>query len=378
MAFDLSKITKSDPDISTKEDGQSIWEREIFSFTPTFSKKIKETFYLELGILLDSGIPLKQALDLVAQGLKKKKPKEVLQKISDRLVQGSTLSAGFKEHNVFTNYEVRSIKIGEETGRLTEVIKSLADYYKQHNEQKKELLNALTYPIIVLITAVVVVYFMLNFVVPIFQDLFKRNNTELPWITEMVIKASELLNQYGLLALALLVAGLIARRLLAKNKTYQKWKGLIIIKVPYIGTLTTRSYINQFINAMSLLSSAKINVTHALKLISNMIPYYPLNAALEQINRDLINGDSQSEAFKKHPKLFDNKLIAMIQVAEQTNQDELVYQNLKLHYNNLLKQQAKTFTNLINPILTLLVGCIVGFILIALYLPMFKMSTLIG
>jgi type IV pilus assembly protein PilC len=88
--------------------------------------------------------------------------------------------------------------------------------------------------------------------------------------------------------------------------------------------------------------------------------------------------DTQSQAFKKHPKLFDNKLIAMIQVAEQTNQDELVYENLKQHYNNLLQQQAKTFTNFINPILTLIVGFIVGFILIALYLPMFKMSTLIN
>ena len=82
--------------------------------------------------------------------------------------------------------------------------------------------------------------------------------------------------------------------------------------------------------------------------------------------------------FKKHPKLFDNKLIAMIQVAEQTNQDELVYDKLKSRYDDVLQQQAKIFTSIINPILNLLVGLIVGFILVALYLPMFRLSTVMG
>lgn len=377
MAFDLSNIPDAHQQ-DVKRAKESIWEKEIISFNPVFSKKLKESFYLELSILLDSGIVLKDAMELVQQGIKKKKPKQIINDIISNLIEGSSLSEGFEKHSTFSPYEIQSIKIGEETGRLSEVVKSLAQYFKQNNEQRKELLSALTYPIIVMITAVLVVYFMLNFVVPIFQDLFQRNNASLPWITEVVIAASDLLNKYAWLILVMVCSFLLANRFLKKNETVQKWKGIFMMRIPWINQIIIRSYLSRFINAMSLMSSAKINITQSLQLVTGMIPFYPLNEALKGINQHLINGDTQSQAFKKYPKLFDDKLIAMIQVAEQTNQDELVYENLKQRYNSLLQQQTKTVTNLINPILTLIVGFIVGFILIALYLPMFKMSTLIG
>lgn len=377
MAFDLSNIPE---DSRKKPDNieESIWEKELFSFSTPFSKKLKENFYLELGILLDSGIALKKALELVSRGIKSKKPQTIIKSMVEELIEGSTLGDAMKKQKVFTEYEVQSIKIGEETAGLNQVVLSLADFFKSSNTQRKELLSALTYPAIVMITAVMVVYFMLNFVVPIFQDLFKRNNTELPWITQIVITASDFLNSYGLPLLITLVAVILFFRFIKKNKTYQKYNGIFVMNLPFVGKIAIRNYMSRFINAMSLLSKARINITQSLDLIKGMIPFYPLNQALEQINRDLINGDTQSQAFSKHPKLFDEKLIAMIQVAEQTNQDELIYENLKQRYNNLLMQQTKTFTNLINPILTLIVGFIVGFILIALYVPMFKMSTLIS
>lgn len=377
MAFDLSNIPDQNSSSNTKKK-ESIWEKEIISFSSNFGRKQKENFYQELSILLDSGIPLNQALELVKQGIKKKKTAEIIQDINLLLIDGSSLSNGFENQKSFSNYEVQSIRIGEETGRLSEVIKNLADYFKQTNAQRKELMSALTYPIIVMGTAIFVVYFMLNFVVPLFQDLFQRNNTELPWVTNIVINASDFFSTYTWHLLIGFILIFVVYKLVKNNETYQKWKGIAIMNLPWLNKLIVRNYMNRFINAMSLLSSAKVNITHALQLVTGMIPFFPLNEALKQINQDLINGDTQSEAFKKHPKLFDDKLIAMIQVAEQTNQDELVYDNLKQRYNSLLQQQTKTVTNLINPILTLLVGVIVGFILIALYLPMFKMSTLIN
>jgi type IV pilus assembly protein PilC len=378
MSFDLSDLNTADQSIGPARDKESIWEKELFSFSSAFSKKQKESFYLELGILLQSGIQLKDCLDLIGQATKKKKTKSIIQKLADRLVLGQSLSDSMAEQKVFEQYEVQSIRIGEETGKLPEIVNDLAVFFKSANSQRKELVSALTYPVIVLTTAVLVVYFMLNFVVPLFQDLFKRNNTELPWITKIVIQASELFNEYGLIVLGIVLAFYLVKRFLKDNKVYQKYKDLVLFHTPFLGKLITRNYINQFINAMSLLASAKVNISKSLNLIKGMITFYPLNSSIASIEQDLIQGDSQSQAFKKHSKLFDDKFIAMIQVAEQTNQDELVYQNLKQHYNNLLLQQTKTFTNLINPILTLVVGFIVGFILIALYLPMFKMSSLIN
>jgi len=376
MAFDLSNIpeSKSKSEVSK----ESIWEKEIVSFSSDFSKKQKEVFYVELGILLESGIHLKEALDLVSQGIKKKKTKKIIESIIAELVDGKSLSSGFMKSTHFSAYEIQSVRIGEETGKLSQVINGLAEYYQQNNSQRQELISALTYPVIVLISAILVLIFMLNFVVPIFQDLFNRNQTDLPWITNMVIGASEFMGKYIYWILSFFLGIFIILKLIKNNLVYQKWRGNFLLYLPFINKLIVQTHISRFINAMSLLSNAKVNITQSLQLVQGMTNFYPLNEALQQINDDLIRGDSQSMAFKKHPRLFDNKLIAMIQVAEQTNQDELVYDNLKQRYNNILKQQSKTFTSLMNPLLTLLIGLIVGVILVALYLPMFKMSTLIN
>ncbi|WP_397301611.1 type II secretion system F family protein [Nonlabens ulvanivorans] len=378
MGFNLSDIPDGYTNKTSQAPKESIWEKEVISFSSDFSNKQKENFYVELSILLESGINLKDALELVAQGIKKKKTNGIIQNVIHKLVSGSSLSAGFSTSNYFSTYEIQSIKIGEETGKLPQVINGLADYYKQNNSQRQELISALTYPIIVLISAILVLVFMLNFVVPIFQDLFARNQTDLPWITDMIIGASEFMGKYVYWILGSVIGLMIIVKIVKNKPLFQKWYGTFLLHVPIVNKLIVQTHISRFINAMSLLSSAKVNITTALELVQGMTNFYPLNEALNQINTDLIKGDSQSKAFKKHPKLFDNKLIAMIQVAEQTNQDELVYENLKQRYNNILKQQSKTFTGLMNPLLTLLIGLIVGIILVALYLPMFKMSTLIN
>jgi type II secretory pathway component PulF len=380
MAFDLSQIenkTKKSlsPNSSTKE---SIWEKELYSFSSVFSKKQKEIFYTELSILLESGVHLKESLELIFQGIKKKKEKAVVQSVIDLLVLGKDLGTAFKEQTVFTPYETQSIVIGEETGQLPAVINGLADFFKRYNSQKKELIGALTYPLIVMSTAVLVVIFMLKFVVPIFEDLFKRNQIELPWVTRVVLNISAFMENYFWYIAATLFLVLLSYKQLKKNERWKKFSGNLILKIPYINTLVLQTHLSRFINAMSLLSKAKVNITISLELCKEMISFHPLNMALIQIKDDLIKGDSQSIAFKKHPKLFNNKLIAMIQVAEQTNQDELVYEKLKVRYDDILQQQTKTFTSIINPIMTLLVGLIVGFILVALYLPMFRLSTVIG
>lgn len=380
MAFDLSQIknkAEKSPS-SSSSNKESIWEKELYSFSSVFSKQQKEVFYTELSILLESGVHLKESLELILQGLKKKKEQAIVQSIIDLLVLGKDLGTSLKEQNVFTPYEIQSVIIGEETGQLPVVIKGLADFFKRNNSQKKELLGALTYPLIVMSTAILVVIFMLKFVVPIFEDLFKRNQIELPWITKVVLNISTFMENYFWYLLVLIFLLIFLFKQLKKNDKWKEFSGKLILKIPYLKDLILQTHLSRFINAMSLLSMAKLNITRSLELCYEMISFYPLRSALVEIKKDLIIGDNQSEAFKKHPKLFDNKLIAMIQVAEQTNQDELVYQKLKNRYDDILQQQTKTFTRIINPILTLLVGLIVGFILVALYLPMFRLSTVIG
>jgi len=378
MAIDLTTLQHHKKKAAPPDDKDSIWQREIFSFSKKFGKKRKESYYTELNILLDSGIQLTSALELIREGIKSKHVSTILQKMLEALMEGKELSEAKKDHAEFTNYEIQCIKIGEQSGKLSEVVKGLADYFREFNRQRSELMSALTYPIIVMSTAVLVVVFMLKFVVPIFKDMFNRNQVELPWITRIVLSSSELIEDNFWLMLLSVVGLVFLFRFVTRSDAFKRIWGDLLMRIPIFGNMVLHTHLSRFIGAMSLLSKAKINITQSLEMVRDMTDFYPLKDAIGKATQSIIEGSSQAQAFAGHPKLFDSKFVAMIKVSEETNQNELVYENLKFRYEEVLKNRSKSLTNILNPILTLFIGFVVGFILIALYLPMFKMSTLIG
>ena len=217
MAFQLDNIQK--PEVVTKDNGDqlSFLKKEIVLFKKSFSNTIKEEFYTELSVLLKAGINLKDALELIRDSQKKQTNKDVLQSLLKSIVSGESLSEATKIHKQFSDYEYYSLKIGEETGTLAEVTEQLGDFFARKNEQRKNLISALTYPIIILTTAVLVVIFMLQFVVPMFEDIFEQQNVELPMITKIIINVSEFIRQYGLLLL-LMVFGIYYLGVFLKKK----------------------------------------------------------------------------------------------------------------------------------------------------------------
>ncbi|MEM7487374.1 MAG: type II secretion system F family protein, partial [Bacteroidota bacterium] len=155
-----------------REQKKSILERELTFFGKSFSNKKKEDFYTELSVLLKAGITLKEALKLIEEGQKKEQQKTLFNDLGNSLLSGSSFSEAIKGKKEFSEYEYYSLKIGEESGTLTTITNELGSFFAKKNEQQRSLVNALTYPIIILITAVLVVIFMLRMVVPMFQDIF--------------------------------------------------------------------------------------------------------------------------------------------------------------------------------------------------------------
>ncbi|WP_298288539.1 type II secretion system F family protein [uncultured Lutibacter sp.] len=196
MAFDLTNIEKrKKKDAKEAYSFESLLKKEIQLFGAFFSNKKKEAFYTELSVLLGAGITLKDTLVLISEEQKKEQDRKLIETITNHLIKGSSLSEAIKKQKDFTEYEYYSIKIGEETGNLEKVCEELGAFYKRRNSQRRTILNALSYPIIVISTAILAVVFMLQFVVPMFVDIFKQNKVELPWITKIIITASEKLNQ---------------------------------------------------------------------------------------------------------------------------------------------------------------------------------------
>ncbi|MCX2839443.1 type II secretion system F family protein [Salinimicrobium sp. MT39] len=354
----------------------SLLKKEINFFGKTFSDKKKEQFYSELSVLLKSGVNLKMALDLIEES-QKENDKKIISKLNEEILRGSSFAAAMEKDKNFTPYEYRAIKIGEQTGQLTFVTNDLAEYYQRKNEQKRQVMSSLTYPIIVLFTAFIVVFFMLKYVVPMFEDIFEQNRVELPFLTQVIVKASHLLEVNGMyifFGVAALIVGLRASR---KKEWFRKYSGQISLKLPIIGEYVRKIYITRFTHTMMLLTNSKIPVVNGLAMVREMVNFHPLQESLRTIEADILQGQRMSESFKKHP-LFDKKMIALLKVAEETNQTEYVFKKLYDQYSREVEYQSKTITNILNPILTLMVGFIVGLILIAMYLPMFRLSSVIG
>ena len=378
MGFDLKNISNTTVTNEKKAfSADSLLKKEIHLFGKPFSNKIKESFYAELSVLLNAGITLKNSLSLIADEQTKDANKDLVSKIVADLIVGKSLSEALKQHPVFTEYEYYSIKIGEETGGLNKVTKELGLFYKRKNEQRRTILNALSYPVVVMITALIAVFFMLQFVVPMFVDIFNQNKVELPWITKVIVAISEGFQHHFIKIIFFIIILFILKLVVSKKEWYKRIVSYLILKTPYVGELTRKIYISQFTQSIALLVSSKVPLLNCIALTKKMIDFYPLQQALISVESEIVNGKELSSCLSNY-SIFDKKMISLLKVAEQTNQTAYVFERLTAQYNEDIQHQSKLLSTVLEPVIIVFLGGMVGVILVAMYLPMFKLSSVIG
>lgn len=377
MAFKLDNIAPSKEKASLTSSVDTLLKKEITLFGSSFSNKKKESFYVELGVLLKAGLTLKDALELIAEEQKKAADKKLIKEVLNELIVGKNLSEATKHRKEFSEYETYSLQIGERTGTLERVADELGVFYKRKNEQRRTIISALSYPIIVLLTAFGAIVFMLQFVVPMFEGIFRQNNMELPWLTKVIIKASNAFGTYFWGGVIVLFGVLVFFQLSKKKEWYRKAKASFWLRIPFVGEFIRKVKIAQFTQAINLLTSAKIPLLNAIQLTREMIDYYPLQKALDQVEHDILLGKTFYESVKEIP-IFDRKMSSLIKVAEETNQNETIFKRLTDQYNEEIAYKSKMISATIEPFVVLILGLIVAVVLIAMYLPMFKMSSVIG
>lgn len=356
---------------------ESLLKKEITFFGDSFNNKKKQAFYLELAVLLKAGVSFKEGLSLIIESLKKSADKDLIQTILNNVVNGMPFSEALRKSKSFTEYEYYSIQIGEETGTTAQVCQELGHFFERKNEQKRIIIAALTYPSIVLSTAVLVVVFMLSYVVPMFQDIFKQNNMELPFLTQLIVKLSVWTKTYGLYFLLGIIVFIFSTQFFKNNHKYKKALHYFLVKVPVLGAFMTKVYLAQFTQAVTLLTTAKVPLLNSIQMVKKMIHFVPLQEALEQVENSILKGNSLSASLKNTP-LFDNRIISLVKVAEETNQTEYVFKQLSEQYNQEVVQQSKVMTTVLEPFIILFVGVLVAVLLVAMYLPMFQLSSAIG
>lgn len=342
-----------------------------------FSDKQKELFYREIHALLTSGVDVKVCLDILSEEYPKKNVKKLIEDLRDALIKGDSLSKAMQEKGDFSPYEYFNIKIGEESGTLPLVLNELAFYYKRKTAIQRQFIGAITYPMFILSVTLGVLYFMLNFVVPMFADVFKRFGGELPGITKKVIAMSNFFQDYSgymILGVITLIGGLYSQR---EKLWFRKLTSRIILRIPVFGKVIRQVYLNRFCLSMKILIAARTPLMDALSMTREMITFYPLEVALEGAKNKVYKGETLFKSMSEY-KIFPRRMVSMIRVAEEINQLDTMFARLSDQFDEEIEHQSGLLGKVIEPIMILVIAILVGGILIAMYLPLFELSTQIN
>lgn len=373
--FDISKIKKETPNSDAKAEGGVLdfLNKDIALGGNSFSDKKRESFYHELSILLAAGVDIKTSFELILSEQKNPKDKALLERIMNNIINGSTFAAALANEKEFTMYEHVSVQIGEETGKLVVVLDQLATYYKDKIAQKRQIVSSLTYPGIVLCTSFGAIFFMLNFVVPMFSDIFKRFGGKLPAITQFIIDAAAFMNSYGLLLMLCMAVSVGLVYVQREALWFRMFASKLLLRTPFVGDLVRKIYLIRFCTSMTLLIGSKVPILRAIQLVKKMIHYYPLEESLDQIEKDVLIGIPLHESLAKFD-FYPRKMIYLIKVGEEVNQLDHFFEKTSEQYNEEVKHLTSMMGSMVEPFMIIFLGLIVGFILIAMYLPLFQLS----
>lgn len=351
-----------------------ILNKDINFFGNQFGDKKKERFYSQLNILLSAGVDIKTSLELIEDEQNKIKDKQLFKEIKEKVIGGSSLSEAIRQSNKFSPYEFYSLQIGEETGKTMQVLIELADYYVKKIKQKRQFINAISYPCVVLAVAFGAVFFMLKFMVPMFADIFKRFGGELPYLTKVIIQISDVISDYYLY-LFLLIAGVVifafSQR---KEEWFRQMSSSFVLKIPVMGDIIAKVYLARFCQSMSLLISSKIPILKAISLVEQMVSFYPIEISLKKIHENILRGESLYSSLSSF-SIYDKRMISLLKVGEEVNQLDTIFGKLAKQYSDEVEHKTSLIGSLIEPVMIIFLGIVVGIILVAMYLPLFQLSS---
>jgi type IV pilus assembly protein PilC len=371
------KALKVVPKDSKKSSIWSFMNQDIQFFEPKFGIKKKLVLYGQLETLLSSGLDIQASLELIEQSYKKKQDQALVKALKDSVVEGKSLSESMEALGKFSIYEQYSIQIGEETGRLNLILKDLSNFFEKTLSYKRQLTGALAYPIFVLSFSLLAVLFLLRYLVPMFSGIYGRFKQELPALTKMVVSLSDwigVLMPYIFLSVFLLIIGAYSQR---QKLWFRKAIAWTMLHIPLFGGIIKKVYLSRFCQAMALLLVSGVPLLNALKLVQQMINFYPVSSSLAQTEKEVLQGAQLHEVLRQF-SFYPPQALALIKVGEESGKLHLMFERLAAQYTEEVDQQTAVIGSLIEPVLIVFLGGIVAVILVAMYLPLFKMSTSMG
>ncbi|MDY6835485.1 MAG: type II secretion system F family protein [Chloroflexota bacterium] len=336
-------------------------------------------FTHNLSVLLESGVPLLFALEILQRQIKGAAFRRTLEEMMEDLEQGSTFSEACAKHpGVFQPFYVRLIKVGEEAGNLETVLESLVKQMKKDDAQAAKLKGGMTYPIVVLCIGLGVVVMLALFVLPTMESLYTSTGGEPPAMLTTTVGAGEFMKQNIIIILvSAIAAGVALQMFTTKTASGRKIKDTILMKMPVLGPVVLQGRMSRLCNNMAILLKAGVSLTDGLRLMIQASDSVLIQEALVEVDGEIHSGASLSDSMKAQP-LFPGMMTQMVEVGEMTGRLEMNLVLVADYYETEADRASSRLITMMGPLMMVIVGGMVGVVAMSMFSSIFGMYDSFG
>lgn len=341
--------------------------------------KDKVIFIRQMSFMINAGIPLAQALEISLNQNQNHTFKNIIEIVLRDVQTGLSFARALEKHaKVFDPVIINLVRAGEESGKLDVILERVADDMEKKQEFNGKVKGALIYPIVIMCAIVVVVVMLLVFMIPEMSKLFEDRNAELPYLTRMIVSVSDFLRGIGgVFTLIIVIASAIALFYYRKTASGRIVTDQFFLKMPIFGQLVSKSQVASFCRTFSMLVSAGVPILDALKLVADSSTNMVFTNTILDIRKKVEKGIPLSQPFL-NTNTFPQVMGHMIRVGEETGQMDDIVSKVGIQYAKEVDQMASNLTKLMEPLILIVMGVIIGILAIAVYLPIFSLGTVVS
>ncbi|MAS00200.1 MAG: pilus assembly protein PilC [Nitrosomonadales bacterium] len=359
------KETKKVAPKKAAKGGLKISDKELLLFTK------------KLTTMMQAGLAIVPALEMLKIQTENPAFTPVIDDLLIQINAGVPLSNAFEKYpNTFDNVYINLVKAGEASGNLDTFLERITLNLEKSIAIKKAIKSAMMYPIILLSVAVTVVGVMMIFVVPVFVDIFGNAGVELPMATQMVMAISDFLRSWTAPIILGVLFGIIMiiKKWLQSNVSLMQKFDKAMMKLPVVGQLISDSIMARITMVLANLITGGVNLIEAMEIVKNSISNTRIQSSLEKVKRDIFSGKPFSVALRE-TKDFPETMCGFIEVGEETGKLNEMLTTVSVYYEEEFDSSVDSFSQLLEPLMIVFLGLVIGFILVAMYTPIFKMGT---
>ena len=338
----------------------------------------KIMFARNLRVMIAAGVSLPRGLEILASQSKKGKFKKILLNVREEVIKGKAFSDSLGKHaNVFSELFVSMVRVGEETGTMEEVLKVVVKQMEKEHEIKSKIKGAMVYPAVILLAMISIGILMLIIVVPNLSKVFTDMGVELPMTTKLVIAFGSFLEKFWYTLPLAVIFLIILFRSALKTKIGKLVFDTFILKVPIFGPIVKKTNSAHTVRTLSSLINAGVPIVRSLEIVSNSLGNVNYKKAMLQAAEKVRKGGKLAEVLKGHENIYPSLVVQMVEVGEETGETASILEKLAEFFEEEVSNTTKNLSAIIEPVLMLIIGAVVGFFAISMVQPIYSMLEVI-